>query len=71
MARLKEELALLRVLLVLALATDIALIGWLAQHYEASERALLNAALFAIVIVLAVIAGVSWAIFTRLNKLED
>lgn len=71
MDRVKEELALLRVLLVLSLATDITVIGWLAQNYATVHTALLAMAAFAMLCVNGIVWIIGRAIANRLNQMEN
>lgn len=71
MERIKEELALLRLILALAFAAGVALVGWFAQSFESAAPALLAIALAVIVLIVGLFLVALLAILRRLERLED
>ena len=69
--RIKEFINYLKVLLVLLLASDISLIGWIANHYQTAEKLLLNVAMLVVIIVLVITIFINKKIIKDIKSLEE
>jgi uncharacterized membrane protein len=69
--RIKEFIGYLKVLLVLLLATNISLIGWVASNYRSVESSLLILSLIVIVLISIIVIFVNKKIIKDIKSLED
>ena len=69
--RVKEFINYLKVLLVLSLATDIGLIGWIVNNYNIAEKFLLYSATIAVIIVLIISIFINKKIIKDIKSLEE
>jgi membrane protein YdbS with pleckstrin-like domain len=69
--RVKEFINYLKVLLVLLLATDIGLIGWIANNYNKTESFLMYSAVISIFLILIVSVIINKKIIKDIKSLED
>jgi len=69
--RIKEFINYLKVLLVLLLATNISLLGWLANNYQDAETILLNIAIVIIVFITIIVIFINKKIIKDIKSLED
>lgn len=67
--RVKEFINYLKVLLVLLLATDIGLIGWLANNYNKAENLLVYLAVVSIFLILIVSVFINKKIIKDIKSL--
>ena len=69
--RIKEFINYLKVLLVLLLATNVGLIGWIANNYKSADSILIYLSMFAILIILIVTILINKKIIKDIKSLED
>ena len=69
--RIKEFINYLKVLLVLILATNVGLIGWIVNNYKSSESILIYLALIIVLIILVVAVVINKKIIKDIKSLED
>jgi membrane protein YdbS with pleckstrin-like domain len=69
--RIKEFINYLKVLLVLLLATNIGLIGWIANNYKVADSILIYLALITVLVILAISILVNKKIIKDIKSLED
>ena len=69
--RVKEFINYLKVLLVLLLATDIGLIGWIVNNYKVAEGFIIYLAAVSIFTILIVSIFVNKKIIKDIKSLED
>jgi len=69
--RIKEFINYLKVLLVLLLATNIGLIGWIANNYKFADSILIYLAMITVLIILAIAILINKKIIKDIKSLED
>ncbi|MFA7083788.1 MAG: hypothetical protein WC141_04550 [Arcobacteraceae bacterium] len=69
--RIKEFINYLKVLLVLLLATNIGLIGWVANNYKLADSILIYLAMITVLIILAIAILINKKIIKDIKSLED
>ena len=69
--RIKEFINYLKVLLVLILATDVGLVGWIANNYKTAESLLVYLALIIVLIILPIAIIINKKIIKDIKSLED
>ena len=69
--RVKEFIGYLKVLLVLLLATNISLVGWIVNHYENKESFLLVLSLIMVLIISVISIVVNKKIIKDIKSLEE
>jgi F0F1-type ATP synthase assembly protein I len=67
----KEFISYLKVLIVLFLATNISLIGWLVTHYKDSEPIILWLCIIGIVLLFLIIILLNRKIIKDIKSLKD
>ena len=69
--RIKEFINYLKVLLVLLLATNIGLIGWIANNYKLADSILIYLAMITVLIILVIAILINKKIIKDIKSLED
>lgn len=69
--RIKEFINYLKVLLVLLLATNIGLIGWIANNYKIADDVLIYLAMITVLIILVIAILINKKIIKDIKSLED
>jgi membrane protein YdbS with pleckstrin-like domain len=69
--RIKEFIGYLKVLLVLLLATNVSLIGWVANNYQIADNNLLSLSIVVIILVSIIAILVNKKIIKDIKSLED
>ena len=69
--KIKEFINYLKVLLVLLLATDIGLIGWIANNYKHADNILIYLAMITVLIILVIALLINKKIIKDIKSLED
>jgi 4-hydroxybenzoate polyprenyltransferase len=69
--RIKEEIGWLKVVFGLLVATDISLLGWLAQNFATSNRIQIGIALVAVIGVTIAVVWVNRVAYARIDQLEE
>lgn len=66
--RLKEEIGWLKIIFGILVATDLSLIGWIAQNYHSTSALLVVACMVA---VFGVTIGIVWVNKTAYRKIDE
>jgi len=69
--RIKEFINYLKVLLVLLLATNIGLIGWIANNYKVANSILIYLAMITVLVILVISVFINKKIIKDIKSLED
>lgn len=69
--RIKEFINYLKVLLVLLLATNVGLIGWVANNYRIADSILIYLAMITVLIILVIAILINKKIIKDIESLED
>jgi len=69
--KIKEELGWLKVLFAIAVATDLSLMGYLAQHYKTQELSFSIANIIAIVLVTVVIILINKKAYKKIDEIGE
>jgi uncharacterized membrane protein YuzA (DUF378 family) len=69
--RIKEFINYLKVLLVLLLATNIGLIGWIANNYKVADSILIYLSMITVLIILVIAISINKKIIKDIKSLED
>ena len=69
--RIKEFINYLKVLLVLLLATNVGLIGWIANHYKVADKILIYLSMITVLIILVIAVFINKKIIKDIKSLED
>ena len=69
--RVKEFINYLKVMLVFFLATDVGLVGWIANHYEDAKVVFVYLALIVVLVLLLVAVLINKKIIKDIKSLED
>lgn len=69
--KIKEEIGWLKVVFAILVATDISLIGWIAQNYQKAESFLTVLCGIAVVIVSVAVIRVNKIAYKKIDELED
>ena len=69
--RVKEFINYLKVMLVFILATDVGLVGWIANNYDKGKSFLIAVALIVVLILLFVAVIINKKIIKDIKSLED
>lgn len=69
--RLKEEIGWQKAVFVIAMVTDISLVGWTVLNYDTSSPLLRVLCIAGAFVITGVVAFVSIAAYAKLGELED
>jgi len=69
--RVKEFINYLKVILVFILATDVGLVGWIANHYDDEKLFLVSLALVVVLVLLLIAVIINKKIIKDIKSLED
>jgi len=69
--KLKEEIGWLKVVFGILVATDIALVAWLAQNYASANILLLVFCGIAVVLVTGAVVWVNRTAYRKIDELEE
>jgi membrane protein YdbS with pleckstrin-like domain len=69
--RIKEFINYLKVLLVLLLATNVGLIGWIVNNYKMADSILIYLAIIIVLIILLISVMINKKIIKDIKSLED